>query len=166
MIRPATTQDAAALAAIYNHYIVNTVVTFEETPISAEDMKARLAEVAAANLPWLVAEEGGKVVGYAYASKWKGRCAYRYSVESSAYLAPEAVSRGWGTKLYTALFAALREKSIHAVIGGIALPNPASVALHEKFGMQKVAHFSEVGYKFKQWVDVGYWQMKLPASQN
>ena len=166
MIRPAGTQDAAALAAIYNHYIVKTIVTFEETAISAEDMKLRLGEVAAAKLPWLVAEEGGKVTGYAYASKWKGRCAYRYSVESSVYLAPDAVSRGWGTKLYTALFAALRETSIHAVIGGISLPNAASVALHEKFGMKKVAHFSEVGYKFKQWIDVGYWQTTLPAAPN
>jgi phosphinothricin acetyltransferase len=166
MIRPAKVQDAAALAAIYNHYIVKTIVTFEEASLSAEDMKARLDEVAAAQLPWLVAEEGGKVLGYAYASKWRTRSAYRYSVESSAYLAPEFVSRGWGTKLYTALFATLREKSIHAVIGGISLPNPASIALHEKFGMKKAAHFPEVGYKFKQWIDVGYWQATLAAPPN
>lgn len=164
MIRPATAEDAAVLASIYNHYIANTVITFEEETISPEEMKDRMNEVTAAKLPWLVAEETGKVVGYAYASKWRGRCAYRFSVESSAYLACESVSKGWGTKLYTALFAALREKSIHAVIGGIALPNPASVALHEKFGMKKVAHFPEVGFKFKRWVDVGYWQATLAAT--
>jgi phosphinothricin acetyltransferase len=161
MIRPVTSQDAAALATIYNYYVENTTITFEEAPIAPEIMNERVDEVAAAHLPWLVAEEGGKVVGYAHASKWKGRSAYRFTVESSAYLAPDAVSKGWGTKLYTALFAALREKSIHAVIGGIALPNPASVALHEKFGMKKVAQFSQVGFKFERWVDVGYWQTTL-----
>lgn len=163
MIRPADPRDAAALAVVYNHYVVNTVVTFEETPVDAGEMRRRMDETAAARLPWLVAEEEGKALGYAYAAKWKGRCAYRRTVESSAYLAPEAVSKGWGTRLYAALFAALKERRVHAVIGGIALPNPASVALHEKFGMKKVAHFPEVGYKFERWVDVGYWQAILPA---
>ena len=158
MIRPAETHDADALANIYNHYVLNTIVTFDEEAVTVEEMRQRLEDVLGAGLPWLVAEEGNKVIGYAYAAKWKGRCAYRFSVESSAYLAPEAVSRGWGTRLYEALFAALRERTVHVVISGISLPNPASVALHEKFGMKKVAHFAEVGFKFKQWVDVGYWQ--------
>jgi phosphinothricin acetyltransferase len=163
MIRPVTSQDAAALAAIYNYYVENTTITFEEAPIAPEIMNERVDEVTAAHLPWLVAEEGGKIVGYACASKWKGRSAYRFSVEISVYLTPETVSKGWGTKLYTELFASLREGSIHTVIGGIALPNPASVALHEKFGMRKVAHFLEVGFKFKHWVDVGYWQTTLDS---
>ena len=159
-IRPATAADADAIAGIYNHYVANTVVTFEEESVSGDEMRARIAEVDAAALPWLVADAGG-IAGFAYASKWKGRCAYRYSVEITVYLSPSATGQGWGTTLYRALFAELRARSIHTVLGGIALPNPASIALHEKFGLSKAAHFREVGYKFDRWVDVGYWQGTL-----
>ena len=162
-IRAATADDAAALAHIYNHYIANTVVTFEESAVSAADMAARVAEVTAANLPWLVAHDSRGISGFAYASRWKGRCAYRYSVETTVYLEPSAVGQGLGTALYAALIARLEELGCHAMIGGIALPNEASVALHEKFGMRKVAHFAEVGFKFGRWVDVGYWQKQLPS---
>lgn len=158
MIRPATLQDAEAITSIYNHYVLNTVVTFEEQAVSATEMGERISETASAGLPWLVIEQAGAVVGYAYASKWKGRCAYRFTVEATVYLAPDAGRQGLGTRLYAALFAELKKKSVHVVIGGIALPNAASIALHEKFGLQKVAHFKEVGFKFERWVDVGYWQ--------
>ena len=161
MIRPATASDSAAIARIYNHFILDTTVTFEEQAVSAQQMAERIEEVASASLPWLVAEQAGKVVGYAYATKWKGRCAYRFSVESTVYLAPGFAGMGVGSKLYDALFAALRERGTHVVIGGIALPNPASIALHEKFGMNKAAHFREVGFKFGKWIDVGYWQAPL-----
>ena len=161
LIRAVTAADGAVLARIYNYYVVNTIVTFEEAPLSADDMAARVVEAKAANLPWLVAEAPSGVVGYAYASRWKGRCAYRYSVEVTVYLDETAVGQGLGTLLYTALFNALRRSGCHVAIGGIALPNAASVALHEKFAMQKVAHFSEVGFKFGHWVDVGYWQLLL-----
>jgi phosphinothricin acetyltransferase len=161
LIRTATASDADSIARIYNHYILNTIVTFEEQAVSAEEMAGRIAEVRSASLPWLVAEQDGQIVGYAYASKWKGRCAYRFSVESTVYLDPNAVRKGHGSKLYEHLFASLRECGMHVVIGGIALPNPASVALHERFGLKKVAHFSEVGFKFEKWIDVGYWQVRL-----
>lgn len=161
MIRPALACDADAIARIYNHYTLNTTISFEEVEVSAQEMAARIEELAAASLPWLVAEQDGRVVGYAYASKWKGRCAYRFSVESTVYLDPAHTGRGLGSTLYEALFAALRDKGMHVVIGGIALPNPASVALHEKLGLQKVAHFKEVGFKFDRWIDVGYWQVSL-----
>lgn len=160
-IRPLRAGDLPAVAAIYNHFVRETVTTFDEEPVSVRAMGARAREVAAAGLPWLVAVEDGELLGYAYASKWKGRCAYRHTVESSVYLAPGAEGRGWGTRLYRALFALLRKKGVHAVIGGISLPNPASVALHEKFGMKKVAEFPEVGRKFGRWVSVGYWQALL-----
>lgn len=163
MIRLVKTCDAKSIADIYNYYISNTVVTFEEDTISPDDVNSRIRETFAEELPWLVAEKDGEIIGYAYASKWQGRCAYRFSVEVTVYLSPSAQSEGWGTRLYEELFSKLREQSIHVVIGGIALPNPASVGLHEKFGMEKVAHFKEVGYKFGQWVDVGYWQVKLSA---
>lgn len=161
MIRPATPADAAAIAAIYNHYIQHTTVTFEEEVISATELVRRMDEVAQAGLPWLVADLEGTIAGYAYGSRWKTRIGYRFSTEISVYLDPARPGKGLGTQLYTRLFEILREKGLHAVIGGIALPNEASVALHEKFGMEQVAHFKQTGFKFGQWIDVGYWQRCL-----
>jgi L-amino acid N-acyltransferase YncA len=163
MIHAATESDAQAIADIYNYYIANTVVTFEELPVSQNDILERMAKITGAKLPWLVAEDGGVVIGYAYAGKWNVRSAYRHTVESTVYVSNSSLSNGWGTRLYQALFDTLRQKSIHVVIGGITLPNPASIALHEKFGMKQVAHFKEVGYKFGQWLDAGYWQTELKA---
>jgi phosphinothricin acetyltransferase len=114
-----------------------------------------------ASLPWLLWEEEGAVRGYAHASKWKGRCAYRHSAEVTVYLHPAFTGRGIGSKLYEALLADLRERGFHTAIGGIALPNPSSIALHERFGFRKVAHFDEVGWNFGGWIDVGYWQLLL-----
>ena len=160
-IRNATSDDAAAVAAIYNPYIADTCITFETDPVSAQEMRARIEEAGDARLPWLVATDGGAVIGYAYASKWKGRCAYRHSAESTVYLDPSRVGKGTGRALYTALIERLRERGLHAVIGGIALPNAASIALHERLGFEKVAHFKEVGFKQERWIDVGYWQLLL-----
>lgn len=160
-VRAAAPADAEAVAGIYNHYVTQTLATFEERPVSASGMLARIREVQAVPLPWLVAEAGGNVVGYAYATRWKGRAGYRLSVETTAYLRPGHEGRGIGSKLYGRLLAMLGECGIHAAMGGIALPNEASVALHEKFGFRKVAHFHEVGSKFDWWVDVGYWQRIL-----
>lgn len=161
MIRNAIRNDAAAIVAIYNHFIVNTAITFEEQAITESDMAQRIADVQDGDLPWLVAEHDGAVVGYAYATKWRVRHAYRFSVESTVYLAPSSAGKGIGRLLYTALIKRLSEQGYHLVIGGIALPNPASVALHEALGFQKVAEFKDVGFKFGRWVDVGYWQMML-----
>lgn len=162
IIRPAADADHAAMARIYNHYVEHTVITFEETPVSDAVMGDRVVDVARAALPWLVAEADGRVVGYACATPWKTRSAYRFSTETTVYLDPSQIHRGIGSALYRELIATLRRRSdIHAVMGGIALPNAASIALHEKVGMTKVAHFREVGYKFGRWVDVGYWQLIL-----
>ncbi len=158
MIRSATRADAESIVRIYNYYVSNTTITFEEEAVSSEDMADRITEVISSSLPWVVLEQDDQLAGYAYATKWKGRSAYRFSVEIAVYLAPELGGRGLGTKLYEVLLAQLKEKGFHAVIGGIALPNPASIALHEKFGMTKVAHFKEVGFKFGRWIDVGYWE--------
>jgi phosphinothricin acetyltransferase len=118
-------------------------------------------EVREASLPWLTAERAGEVVGYAYATAWRVRRGYRYSTEVTVYVAPGVGGLGIGSLLYADLIPALEERGIHIAIGGIALPNEPSVALHEKFGFNKVAHFEQVGLKFDRWIDVGYWQRIL-----
>jgi len=160
-LRDALAADGAALADIYNHYIDDTVVTFEETRVDGAEMNRRVAEVQALNLPWLVAEEEGRVTGYAYATTWRTRVAYRYCTEVTVYLDQHHFGRGLGTALYRELFDRLESSGMHVLLGCIALPNAASVALHERFGMKKVAHFEEVGFKFGRWIDVGYWQKNL-----
>jgi len=161
MIRPVTKQDAQAIVDIYNHYVENTVITFEEDCIDSNEMSKRIEKVIDSDLPWLVISENKVILGYAYATPWKARSAYRYSVEATVYLAPKEQGKGLGTQLYQALFSELKQKSIHSVLGGITLPNPASIALHEKLGMTNVAHFHQIGRKFDQWLDTGYWQITL-----
>lgn len=165
-IRPADSGDATSIAAIYNYYISNTVVTFEEAEVTAIEIAERLNETLSQKLPYLVAERDGQILGFAYASKWKGRCAYRYSVETTVYLAPDKTGGGVGSRLYADLFQRLAKLGYRTAIGGISLPNAGSIALHEKFGMEKVAHFKEVGYKFEDWVDVGYWQGLIEPVQS
>jgi len=160
MIRSVKIEDAKEIAGIYNYYILNSVVTFEETPVSAEEMKARI-ELITSRFPWIIYEIDGRIIGYAYASEWKSRCAYKHSLESTIYLKQGENKKGIGSMLYQALLKPLREMDVHAVIGGIALPNESSVCLHEKFGFEKVAHFKEVGFKFGKWIDVGYWEFIL-----
>jgi L-amino acid N-acyltransferase YncA len=159
IIRSAAEPDAAAIASLYNYYVANTVITFEEEPVGAPDMAARILEVQRQGLPWLVAERAGDVVGYAYANRWKARSAYRHSVETTIYLAHGREGGGIGKTLYGALLANLKDLGVHAVIGGAALPNAASAALHEKLGFEHVAHFRQVGFKQGRWVDVDYWQL-------
>ncbi len=160
-IRMATVEDAAAIAAIYNPYVADTCITFETEPVQAAGMAARITEVLDAGLPWLLAADAAGAAGFAYASKWKGRCAYRFSVESTVYLHRDHTGRGIGRALYGRLLEEIRARRMHAVIGGIALPNAASIALHERLGFRKVAHFEQVGYKQDRWVDVGYWQLLI-----
>jgi len=162
-IRPASSPDAARICAIYNHYVAGSTISFEEAPVSTDDMAARIAEVTNGGLPWLVLDVDGVVAGYAYATKWRARPAYRHAVESSVYLDPALAGRGHGRRLYARLLDELRSRGLHTVIGGIAQPNERSVALHEALGFRKVAHFSEVGFKLGRWVDVGYWQLLLAA---
>ncbi len=126
-------------------------------------MRARILEAAAARLSWLVAIDGSAIIGYAYASKWKGRCAYRHSVESTVYLAPSSTGNGVGRKLHAALIDRLQDRGVHTVIGGIALPNEASIALHERLGFEKVAQFKQVGFKQDRRIDAGHWQFCFDA---
>jgi phosphinothricin acetyltransferase len=160
MLRPVHPDDAPSISEIYNHYILNSPATFEEVPVSPDEMRHRILDTIR-EYPWLVCEEDGKLLGYCYARKWRERAAYRHSVEVSTYLDPSAVGKGRGSALLDAILVELRRRSFHCAMGGVSLPNEASVALLEKFGFRPVAHFKEVGYKFGQWIDVGYWQLLL-----
>ena len=160
MIRAATAADAAAIAAIYNHYIENTVVTFEETPLAPADIAQRIATVTT-DYPWVVLERDARILGYAYATRFHSRSAYRFTVETTVYVANDARRGRIGTELYDALFERLRSQQLHRALGVIALPNEASVGLHEKLGFRKVGEFEEVGWKFERWINVGYWQRAL-----
>lgn len=160
MIRAAKPSDAVAIAAIYNWYIANSSCTFEEGQLDEEAMRQRIA-AAEPGKPWLVLEEDGVLLGYAYASIWKARAAYNRSREVTVYLHKNAGGNGRGRQLYQHLIDELRQKPIHSLIASIALPNAASVALHESLGFTKVGQFSEVGFKFGEFVDVGYWQLIL-----
>ena len=161
VIRAAVAGDSSAIAAIYNHYIAQTVITFEEEAVPAPEMARRIEEAGSASLPWLVAEREGKVVGYAYATPCRARSAYRFSVEVTVYVDPDCPRMGIGRRLYEELLPKLEDRGAHAAFGVIALPNDASVALHERLGFAKVAHLREVGWKFGRWIDVGYWQRLL-----
>ncbi len=160
MIRAATADDGGQIASIYNHYIEHTVVTFEEELVGTADMRERIEQGLAA-YPWLVAHLDDGVAGYAYATRWKPRSAYRNTVETSVYISPAHARQGLGEALYRALIENLREQGFHCALGGIALPNEASVSLHEKLGFRKVGELEQVGWKFDRWVNVGYWQLQL-----
>lgn len=157
MIRKATVADAAAIASIYNYYILETVITFEVEAISEADMALRIEQISA-KYPYLVYEEEGKVVGYAYVGEFRGRFSYRFTGESTIYLNPRSSGKGVGFALYGQLMKEARKQKLHAIMAGITLPNAASQRLHEKLGFEKVGHFREVGYKFDRWLDVGYWE--------
>lgn len=160
-IRTATVADAWAIASIYNHYIRHTVVTFEEEILATHAVEQRIATIRAATLPWLIAEGRDGIIGYAYASRFKDRSAYRYCVETAVYLARGREGQGIGTRLYTDLLGTLREQGIRTAVGLIALPNDASVTLHEKLGFAHTGTLKSVGFKLDRWVDVGYWQKLL-----
>jgi L-amino acid N-acyltransferase YncA len=155
-VRSALPSDAEQICFIYNKYIADSHITFEEEPVQA-DATAERIETVLHTLPWIVSKERDHAIGYAYSSRSRTRTAYRYSAESTIYLDSSSVGRGLGTQLYGALIEALRHRRLHTVISGIALPNEPSIRLHEKLGFVKTAQFREVGNKFGRWIDVGYW---------
>lgn len=160
MIREATMQDSPAIAEIYNWYIENSTITFEEESVEPGDMAQRMV-VADQSRPWLVLEVEGEILGFACAALWRKRSAYRFARETSIYVHEQHFGKGYGRQLYEQLINELRKTSIHVLIAGIALPNDRSIELHEKLGFEKVGHFREVGKKFGKFLDVGYWQLVL-----
>ena len=160
MIRKVTQADIRDIVLIYNYYIENSTITFETSPVSYEEMANRIADISE-KYPFFVYVDSGKVVGYCYASSWKKRAAYSKTVESTIYIVEDFQRRGIGGILMKKLIDELREKSFHAVIACITIPNPSSIGLHERLGFRQVSAFKEVGYKLGKWLDVGDWEMLL-----
>lgn len=160
MIRPLNLNDTEELLDIYNYYVLNSIVTFDDEALSLDTFKDKITHINA-DYPFIVFEENNDILGYAYGSKWRPKPAYKHTVESTVYVKHGVLGKQIGTKLYTELLSQLKQQNYHAVLGGLTLPNDASVKLHEKFGFKQVAHFKEVGLKFGKWLDVGFWQLKF-----
>jgi L-amino acid N-acyltransferase YncA len=160
-IRAATPSDAAAVAAIYNWYIANTVITFEVDPVSEDEMARRIAGVLA-NHEWLVLERAGELLGYAYAGRFRERAAYGKATESTIYLRHGLEGKGLGGPLYSELIRRTFARGYRHLIGAIALPNDPSVRLHERLGFVPAGRLTRIGYKFDRWIDVGNWQLERP----
>ena len=163
IVRPASLDDLPALTAIYNHYIVNTTVTFDLQPFEPAGRRAWFDDHAAGGRHRLLVAAGtdGAILGYASTSRWRPKAAYDTTVESSVYCRADALGRGIGTRLYAALFEALAAEDVHRIVAGIGQPNPASVALHERFGFRQVGVFTSVGRKFGTYWDVAWFERPL-----
>jgi phosphinothricin acetyltransferase len=161
LIRTATADDAAAIAAIYAPIVRDTTISFELQPFTAQQMRARIVATLR-TLPWLVSvEDAGAVSGYVYAGKHRDPGAYQWSVNTSVYVRDDCRGQGVGRRLYEALFDQLVRLGYYRAYAGIALPNDASVALHERVGFESIGVYKAVGYKFGAWRDVGWWQRSL-----
>ena len=160
LIRDATSDDAAACAAIYGHYVEASVATFELDPPTVADMADRIAGCTASHA-WLVAEVDGRVVGFAYGTKFAERVAYRWASEVSVYLDPGERRGGIGTALYDVLLPRLTERGFHVLTARIAQPNDASNALHARYGFERVGLLRRIGYKLDRWIDVAIMELEL-----
>ena len=159
-IRTANDEDVPVILDIYSYYVENIAITFEMIPPSPEEMKRRVSENVQ-SFDWIVYITNGRVVGYAYYTKFRERKAYDYSCETTVYVHKDFTKRGIGSSLYKELINRLKNTSKAVAIGGISLPNEASVRPHEKMGFKKVGILRNVGRKFNRWIDVGYWELEL-----
>lgn len=158
MIRNVQIQDAQQLVDIYNYYVINSIVTLDLVPFSKQDFEEKISTIST-EFPFIVFEEHNEILGYAYANTFRTKPAYNNTVELTIYIKNNEIGKQIGKKLYSNLLSELKSRNYHVIIGGLTLPNDASVKLHENFGFEKVAHFKEVGYKFNTWHDVGFWQL-------
>jgi phosphinothricin acetyltransferase len=163
-IRLATEDDADAVLAIYGPVVRETAVSFELEPPSREEMRTRIRSTLERS-PWLVAEDRRVMWGYAYAGPFRTRPAYQWTTEVTVYIHPGHRGKGVGRALYTALLAGLRAAGYRSVVGGVTLPNAASVALHESLGFRRVGVFAAAGFKLGGWHDVGFWQIDLRGDE-
>ena len=162
-IRTATTDDAPAIAAIYAPIVRETAISFELEPPTVDEMGTRIATTLQ-RFPWLVSlDASGRVSGYVYASKHRERAAYQWSVDVTAYVRSDARGQGIGKQLYKSLLEELKTLGYAQAFAGIALPNAASVALHESMGFEPLGIYRKVGYKLNAWHDVGWWQRSIQA---
>jgi phosphinothricin acetyltransferase len=164
LIRPSTDHDVPAITRIYAHHVLHGTGTFETTPPTENDMATRRADVLSKGLPWLVLEDGGQVIGFAYGNWFKPRPAYRFSVEDSIYLAPEAAGKGLGRALLAELLARLEASGIRkvmAVIGDSA--NAGSVGVHTTLGFERIGVVKSCGWKFDRWLDIVLMEKTLGA---
>jgi L-amino acid N-acyltransferase YncA len=156
-IRRASESDAERISEIYNWYVLNTIITFETVAVSTREMEQRIKEKVA-NYDWIVGELNDQIVGYAYYGSFRPRAAYGHTVESTVYLSQSSIGKGFGKSLYSALIRSANENGYRELIGVIALPNPASLALHMTLGFREIGILRGVGQKFGQYVDVALWQ--------
>lgn len=159
-IRVATEDDAGEIAAIYAPVVRETIISFETEPPSPEEMRQRIVNTLG-HFPWLVYERDGRVAGYAYAATHRSRSAYQWCVDVSAYVHVDERRSGIGRALYISLNSLLALQGYYNAYAGIALPNPASVSLHESIGFRPIGIYRETGYKLGAWHDVGWWQLAL-----
>jgi phosphinothricin acetyltransferase len=164
-VRAAGADDLARINDIYNRYVVETHFTFDIDPMTLDARQEWFTHYGTTGrYRVVVGVSDGSVIGYASSSRWRPKPAYETSIETSIYLAPDAVGRGIGTRLYDELFKSLRGEDVHRAYAGIALPNQASIALHERFGFKRVAHFTEQGRKFDRYWDVGWYEKPMGAA--
>lgn len=160
-LRNARVEDAASFREIYNYYIEKTTISFETEPLSVPDWQQRILEVTADGCPCIVCEDEGRVVGYAYAHRWKARASYKHTAETSVYVAHNLTGRGYGSCLMQELIKQCRAVGLHALIACITSPNEPSFRLHERLGFRRASEFKEVGRKFNRWLDVVDYQLCL-----
>jgi phosphinothricin acetyltransferase len=160
MIRPFEIKDTQQLLDIYNHYVLNSVATFDDVAVTFETFLEKVITINN-HYPFLVFEENDELLGYAYGSKFRPKPAYNNTVESTIYVKHGQHGKQIGSLLYEELLKLLKKENYHVVLGVLTLPNEVSVKLHEKFGFKQVAHLKEVGFKFNKWLDVGFWQLNL-----
>jgi phosphinothricin acetyltransferase len=162
VVRPAVRDDLAQITDIYNHYVLNTPITFDIEPSTTEQRVGWFREhTAAPRYQLLVAEERGRIVGYAGTGRFRDKAAYDTTAETTIYCAPDAIGKGIGRMMYEALFDALRGADLRRLVAGITVPNDASVRLHRAFGFKEVGTFSENGRKFDRYWDVLWMERAL-----
>jgi phosphinothricin acetyltransferase len=160
-IRPATTKDAVGIAGLYSYYVEKTTISFELIPPDPQEMQKRISECINSSFEWLVWEDRGSILGFAYYSRFKERRAYDYACETTIYVRHGFLGKGIGNGLYRQLLTGLK-KSKHAIaLACITVPNEASIGLHEKLGFKNCGIIKNAGRKFGTWLDIGYWVLEL-----